>query len=55
MLRDDGDGAAQVERLEVRLKADYETEALSQSTGERALTLAQEFVDAVRQRVGGEV
>jgi uncharacterized protein (UPF0332 family) len=40
---------------DVRLKADYETEALSRITGERALTLAQDFVDAVRQRIGGEV
>ncbi|HLH22588.1 MAG TPA: HEPN domain-containing protein [Chloroflexota bacterium] len=38
-----------------RLKADYEVELLSRASGERALALAQEFVAAVRQRLGEEV
>ena len=38
-----------------RLKADYEVEMLSRVSGERALALAQEFVQAVRQRLGQEV
>jgi uncharacterized protein (UPF0332 family) len=31
-----------------RLKADYEVELLTRASGERALVLAREFVDAVR-------
>src|SRR5919205_4412131 len=37
-----------------RLKADYEVEMLGRLSGERALALAQEFVAAVRQRLGQE-
>jgi hypothetical protein len=37
-----------------RLKADYEVELLSRESGERALALAQDFVAAVRQRLGQE-
>ncbi|HEY7062465.1 MAG TPA: HEPN domain-containing protein [Chloroflexota bacterium] len=37
-----------------RLKADYEVEMLSRESGERALAVATEFVDAVRQRLGPE-
>lgn len=41
--------------LDERLKADYEVELISRASGERALTLAREFVEAVRQRLGEEV
>ena len=37
-----------------RLKADYEVELLTPVSGERALALAQEFVQAVRQRLRPE-
>ncbi len=38
-----------------RLKADYEVELIGRASGERALALARQFVDAVRQRLGEEV
>jgi uncharacterized protein (UPF0332 family) len=38
-----------------RLKADYEVELIGQVSAERALALARQFVDAVRQRLGEEV
>jgi hypothetical protein len=37
-----------------RLKADYEVELLGRPSGERALRLAREFVDAVRERLARE-
>jgi uncharacterized protein (UPF0332 family) len=38
-----------------RLKADYEVELIGQASAERAVGLARQFVDAVRQRLGEEV
>jgi uncharacterized protein (UPF0332 family) len=40
--------------LDERLKADYEVELIGRASGERALALAREFVDAVRQQLGEE-
>jgi uncharacterized protein (UPF0332 family) len=37
-----------------RLKADYETELLGRVSGERALVLARQFLDAVRRRLSEE-
>ena len=41
--------------LDERLKADYEVELIGRASAERALALAQQFVDAVRRRLGEEV
>ena len=38
-----------------RLKADYEVELLSRASGERAVVIARQFVDTVRQRLDEEV
>ena len=38
-----------------RLKADYEVELIGCASGTRALTLARQFVDAVRERLVEEV
>jgi uncharacterized protein (UPF0332 family) len=38
-----------------RLKADYEVELISRVSGERAVAIARQFVDTVRQHLGEEV